>query len=404
MNRHKLTSVQLTPFYLHRIKKLNPKLNAVITVSKSALHDARTADKARRHGDHRPLLGIPVIVKDNINTTGMPTTAGSYALEGSSPARRLHRPEAEGRRRDHHRQGEPVRVGELPIRAVVERLERDRRPDEHGPRPRSEPVRIELRLRRRRGGRPRDRHRRHGDGRLDRLPVGRERDRRHQADHRARQPRRGHPDLGGAGHRGPDDPQRDRRRGGPRRDDRRRPGRPGDSGLSVAMSTGTTPSSSTSDALRGARIGVWREGTYDPAISPEIHADHQRHDRGARGPGRDRHRQHADPDRARLRAGVRRAPLRVQGRHRGLPRDVHEASVPEDAPGPDRLQQRASGAGRARGTRRSSSSPRRPAAGPIRPARRRASSRPRLPRTRSTTRWSGTTSTRSSRRRTAPPG
>ena len=85
MNRHKLTSVQLTGFYLQRIKRLNPKLHAVITVSKSALHDAWKADKARRHGDHRPLLGIPVIVKDNINTTGMPTTAGSYALKGSSP-------------------------------------------------------------------------------------------------------------------------------------------------------------------------------------------------------------------------------------------------------------------------------------------------------------------------------
>ena len=70
-------------------------------------------------------------------------------------------------------------------------------------------------------------------------------------------------------------------------------------------------------------------------------------DRGARGRGRDRHRQHADPDRARLRPGVHRAAVRVQGRHRGLPRDVHAARVPEDAPGPDRLQQRASGAGRA---------------------------------------------------------
>ena len=85
MNRHKLTSVQLTAFYLNRIKKLNPKLNAVITVDRSALFDAARADWLRRRGDHRPLLGIPVIVKDNINTTGMPTTAGSYALKGSSP-------------------------------------------------------------------------------------------------------------------------------------------------------------------------------------------------------------------------------------------------------------------------------------------------------------------------------
>ena len=86
MDAHRLTSVQLTQFYLHRIKKLNPALNAVITTSPTALAEARAADKARRKGDDRPLLGIPIIVKDNINTTGMPTTAGSWALAGSSPS------------------------------------------------------------------------------------------------------------------------------------------------------------------------------------------------------------------------------------------------------------------------------------------------------------------------------
>src|SRR5207244_7658479 len=85
MDRHRLTSVQLVQFYLHRISRLNPKLHAVITVSKSALADARKADAARRRGSHLPLLGIPVIVKDNIDTTGMPTTAGSWALAGSTP-------------------------------------------------------------------------------------------------------------------------------------------------------------------------------------------------------------------------------------------------------------------------------------------------------------------------------
>jgi amidase len=85
MDDRKLTSVQLTQFYLHRIKKLNPALNAVITISPTAIADARAADRLRRQGDDRPLLGIPIIVKDNINTTGMPTTAGSWALAGSTP-------------------------------------------------------------------------------------------------------------------------------------------------------------------------------------------------------------------------------------------------------------------------------------------------------------------------------
>jgi len=85
MNRHRLSSAKLVRFYLRRIKQLKPELHAVITVAPDALDQARAADRARKHGDRRPLLGIPVIVKDNIDTRDMPTTAGSWALAGSTP-------------------------------------------------------------------------------------------------------------------------------------------------------------------------------------------------------------------------------------------------------------------------------------------------------------------------------
>ncbi len=86
MNSGRLSSVQLTNFYVKRIHQLHKELHAVITVSPRAGADAQAADQARRSGDRRPLLGIPIIVKDNVNTTGMPTTAGSYALAKSTPA------------------------------------------------------------------------------------------------------------------------------------------------------------------------------------------------------------------------------------------------------------------------------------------------------------------------------
>jgi amidase len=85
MDSHRLASADLVRFYLHRIDRLNGRLHAVIAVSKTALADARRADRARRDGTRLPLLGIPVIVKDNVGTAGMATTAGSLALKNSRP-------------------------------------------------------------------------------------------------------------------------------------------------------------------------------------------------------------------------------------------------------------------------------------------------------------------------------
>lgn len=87
MNAGKLTSVQLTAFYLERIRRLNPDLHAVIRIEPGALVEAAASDRARRqHHVRSPLEGIPVLLKDNIDTRdGGPTTAGSLALVNSRP-------------------------------------------------------------------------------------------------------------------------------------------------------------------------------------------------------------------------------------------------------------------------------------------------------------------------------
>lgn len=66
-------------FALERIEELNPRLNAVIAVDPTALEQARSLD--REAPPHGPLHGMPILVKDNIETAGpLPTTAGSLAL------------------------------------------------------------------------------------------------------------------------------------------------------------------------------------------------------------------------------------------------------------------------------------------------------------------------------------
>ncbi|MGW8363156.1 amidase [Streptomyces wedmorensis] len=87
MKRGDLTSSQLTLAYLQRIRTVDPKINAVLRTSPTALSQALASDVRHRLGKVRgPLDGIPVLLKDNVNTRDMPTTAGSLALAGSPPA------------------------------------------------------------------------------------------------------------------------------------------------------------------------------------------------------------------------------------------------------------------------------------------------------------------------------
>jgi amidase len=89
LKTHLVTSQQLVQMYLNRVAAYSdagPHLNAFIHLNSEALDEARARDADRRGGGaHGPLFGIPVLLKDNINTERMPTTAGSVALEGSIP-------------------------------------------------------------------------------------------------------------------------------------------------------------------------------------------------------------------------------------------------------------------------------------------------------------------------------
>ncbi|MEU3527795.1 amidase family protein [Streptomyces sp. NPDC038707] len=86
MARGSLTSSALTRAYLRRIEAIDPKLHAVLRTSPTALRQAAASDARHRRGTVRgPLDGIPVLLKDNVNTRDMPTTAGSFALAVRPP-------------------------------------------------------------------------------------------------------------------------------------------------------------------------------------------------------------------------------------------------------------------------------------------------------------------------------
>lgn len=81
-----LTSEELVKKYLARIDLVNPKVHALTIINPKALELAQAMDEEFKNtGKLRPLHGIPLIVKDNINTVGMPTTAGALALTDFYP-------------------------------------------------------------------------------------------------------------------------------------------------------------------------------------------------------------------------------------------------------------------------------------------------------------------------------
>lgn len=85
VSQGKLSYEVLTKFYLYRIKLYDREndrsLNSVISLNPKVIEDARARDNALRNKKLKhPIFGMPILLKDNINTSGMPTTAGALAL------------------------------------------------------------------------------------------------------------------------------------------------------------------------------------------------------------------------------------------------------------------------------------------------------------------------------------
>jgi amidase len=86
MEQKRITSRELVNQYLIRIAVYDHILHAAITINPDALKEAEQLDRERAQGHVRgPLHGIPIALKDNIHTTGMPTTGGALAFAGYTP-------------------------------------------------------------------------------------------------------------------------------------------------------------------------------------------------------------------------------------------------------------------------------------------------------------------------------
>lgn len=86
LKEKKYSSVELTTAYLQRIKQVDAKVKAFVTITEEeALKNAKEADKKIAKGEDLPLLGIPLSVKDNFSINGIRTTASSKVLDTYIP-------------------------------------------------------------------------------------------------------------------------------------------------------------------------------------------------------------------------------------------------------------------------------------------------------------------------------
>jgi len=83
-----LSYENLTKFYLYRIRTFDREndlsLNSIIALNTTVIKEAKKADKTRFVKAPHPIFGMPILLKDNINASGMPTTAGAVALQDNN--------------------------------------------------------------------------------------------------------------------------------------------------------------------------------------------------------------------------------------------------------------------------------------------------------------------------------
>ena len=339
------TSRSIVDKYLARIDAIDrngPALHSVIELNPDAQAIAEQLDAERKAGKVRgPLHGIPVLIKDNIDTADkMTTTAGSLALEGSIAPQDAFIVAAAARgRRGDPRQDQPERVGQLPLQPLDQRLERARRPVKN-------PYALDRNACGSSSGSgaagaanlARRRHR-HRDRRLDRLPVaastGSSGSSRRSgwsaapASFRSRTPRT------------PSGPmtRTRRRRGHPAgRHRRRRSGGRGHRGQRHQGCARLLDVRSMPNGLKGARIGVVRKGVigYSPGDRPHLRS----RDRRSQAAGRRDRRSGRYPDDQRgRRERAHGAAVRAQGGSQRVPRRPRRESAGPHARGRDRVQQ-----------------------------------------------------------------
>lgn len=79
-----LTYEKITLFYLYRIRKFENDnelaLHSIISLNKNIVDEAREKDLSKNDVQNNSIYGLPILLKDNINTIGMPTTAGAFML------------------------------------------------------------------------------------------------------------------------------------------------------------------------------------------------------------------------------------------------------------------------------------------------------------------------------------